>query len=435
MNDVIRHTWRPTTSHVRSVAGGGAIATAALLLRRPDLLVLSSPLLIVGMWGALTRPHAQPRVSERLAHTALREGEATTWVASVERVDGVEDMAAAVAVPEWAETRPETGTVAAAATGAVSESSDLVLAIRSTRWGARLIGPSIVAATSAWGAFRWTSAGGPRVLTTLPQPGVFDSATTNPRPSGLVGLHRSARPGDGAEFVDIRPFQVGDRLRRIHWPTSLRTGDLHVTSTWADRDTQIALLVDAFNDLGPSDGVDGRASSLDITVRAAGAIAEYSLHHGDRVGLRILGAAGVTRVRAAGGRAHLRRLLDILAAIEPATNWRDEADPPHESVSAGVLVVMLSPLVSPITLARAVSLARHGLSVVVVDTLPPDVAADEHDPPGILAWRIRLLEREREIRLVQEAGVPVVAWQGPGSLDQVLRDLRRRAAAPRVVIR
>ena len=96
---------------------------------------------------------------------------------------------------------------------------------------------------------------------------------------------------------------------------------------------------------------------------------------------------------------------------------------------------MLSPLVSPVPLGRAVALARHGVPVVVIDTLPPDVAADETDPTAVLAWRIRLLEREQEIRRVREAGVPVVAWRGPGSVDQVLRDIRRRASAPRVVVR
>jgi uncharacterized protein (DUF58 family) len=170
-------------------------------------------------------------------------------------------------------------------------------------------------------------------------------------------------------------------------------------------------------------------------VRAAGAIAEHHLHAGDRVGLRILGAAGVVRVRAASGRAHLRRLLDTLAAIDPATNRRDEGDPAQFTVSAGVVVVMLSPLVSAVPLARAVALARHGVPVVVIDTLPPDIAEGETEATTVLAWRIRLLEREQEIRRVREAGVPVVAWRGPGSLDQVLRDIRRRAAAPRVVAR
>ena len=38
-----------------------------------------------------------------------------------------------------------------------------------------------------------------------------------PRSSGLVGVHRSPRPGDGTELRDIRAFQPGDRLRRVDW--------------------------------------------------------------------------------------------------------------------------------------------------------------------------------------------------------------------------
>ena len=72
----------------------------------------------------------------------------------------------------------------------------------------------------------------------------------------------------------------------------------------------------------------------------------------------------------------------------------------------------------------------------MVDTLPRDlIEEDPDDPLHALAWRIRLLERRREIRRVQEVGVPVVQWGGPGSLDAVLRDLRRRASAPRIVRR
>jgi uncharacterized protein (DUF58 family) len=70
---------------------------------------------------------------------------------------------------------------------------------------------------------------------------------------------------------------VGDRLRRIHWPVSLRTGTLHVTSTYGDEDSQIVLVVDGTSDLGPREGLDGRPTSLDLTVRAAGAMAEHYL--------------------------------------------------------------------------------------------------------------------------------------------------------------
>ncbi|MEX1104610.1 MAG: hypothetical protein WEB78_00280, partial [Ilumatobacteraceae bacterium] len=74
--------------------------------------------------------------------------------------------------------------------------------------------------------------------------------------------------------------------------------------------------------------------------------------------------------------------------------------------------------------------------VAVVDTLPPGIVADDDTDPAIgLAWRIRLLERRREVRIVQEIGIPVVQWRGPGSLDEVMRDIHRRARAPRLARR
>jgi hypothetical protein len=39
------------------------------------------------------------------------------------------------------------------------------------------------------------------------------------------------------------------------------------------------------------------------------------------------------------------------------------------------------------------------------------------------------------IGALREAGVPVTAWVGAGSLDQVLRESSRLAAAPRVALR
>ena len=52
-----------------------------------------------------------------------------------------------------------------------------------------------------------------------------------------------------------------------------------------------------------------------------------------------------------------------------------------------------------------------------------------------LVWRLRLLDREREARRCAEAGVPVIAWRGPGSLDTVLRQATRRSRGPRMVAR
>ena len=90
----------------------------------------------------------------------------------------------------------------------------------------------------------------PRDLTTLPQPGLFDSRAASPHPIGLVGQHPARRRGDGSEFESIRPFQPGDRLRRVQWRVSLRTGSLHVTSTVAEEDASVLLLVDSGVEVG-----------------------------------------------------------------------------------------------------------------------------------------------------------------------------------------
>ena len=95
---------------------------------------------------------------------------------------------------------------------------------------------------------------------------------------------------------------------------------------------------------------------------------------------------------------------------------------------------MLSPLIAPSALDRAVELGRSGNPVVVVDTLPADLTPDDH-PLADLAWRIRILQRDHEIRRVRELGIPVVSWTGPTSLDGFLRDLARRARRPRLVRR
>jgi uncharacterized protein (DUF58 family) len=291
-------------------------------------------------------------------------------------------------------------------------------------------------------------------VTTVPLPDTFSARVPVPRPEGLVGQNRSHHPGDGGEFADIRQFRFGDRLRRVHWPVSIRTGQLHVTSTFADQDSEVILLVDAMHDIGTSQGVGGRSSSLDNAVRAAGAIAEHYLRTGDRVGLRVLGARGVPALDSAAGRNHLRRVLDTLARTTAAqATVADEKrlrGQLRARVPAGALVVVLTPAISPEVLGHALALSRRGISVITVDTLPPELASPDLDPALLetlmpeaektpdasrIAWRLRLLEREHEMRRAREAGVPIVPWAGPGTLDIVLRDLGRRSRAPRVVSR
>jgi uncharacterized protein (DUF58 family) len=425
--------WQPTAALVRGATCGLVLALVGILVRRVDVVVIAVPLLVTAAWSAWAKPGVEPTVTQQLDHPVLREGDTTTLRIHIDGADDrTEDIAAYLPMPRSAELDPPQGTV----TG----TDDLSIAVRITRWGRHLITPAHVVASSAWAGFRWTrDDDAPQSLVALPTPAVFDAVPPPALARGLVGLNRASRPGSGTEFAGIRPFQAGDRLRRIHWPRSLRSGTLHVTSTWAEEDRHVAIVVDAYIEVGESDGIDGRASSLDTAVRAAGAIAEHHLRRGERVSLQVLGARRRLRVPPASGVAHLRRILDRLTAIEPGSADTVESRL-RLGVDPGALVVLLSPLVATTPLERAIDWTARGFTVVVIDTLPPGAHDDEpaqpdDDPYRTLAWRIRLLERDREVRRVQRAGVPLVPWRGPGSLDEVLRGAHRRSRGPRMVQR
>lgn len=431
--------WKPSQDYLRACALGVGLLVAAVLVHSPTLTVLATPFLAVTAWSLATRPTRDPGLTSPEALPAIREGQAMRWQVRLDAVPGLDHATLVLERGDYQELRPANGECAVAAPAAPAgrgsrDALRLEVLVRSTRWGQHQVGRSLVSAASSWAAFRW----GPAHLkaldqTTLPLPAVFDLAAPTPHPLGLVGLNRSARRGEGSEFATIRPFQVGDRLRRIHWPVSLRSRSLHVTSTWADQDAEVMLLVDASADLGTSEGIDGNASSLDVTVRAAGAVAEHYLRHGDRVGLCVFGP-GVLRMSPAAGQAQLRKVLHRLADTKVGNRDTTSGAMLRLRLNADTMVVMLSACVSQLALQQAATLAARGTTVVVVDTLPERIGGVRR-PALQVAWRVRRLERDLELRELERRGIPVVPWRGPGSLDVVLRDLGRRSSAPRMARR
>jgi uncharacterized protein (DUF58 family) len=425
--------WAPTHAHVRAVLVAVLAIAVAVIGTRPDLAVLAVPFIGAAAWGTARRPRRGPSATTSLGATTLFEGQWTNARIAVRdgdagegaAADAAEVVAVAFATTPWLATDPRSGTVAAVADGG---DADLVIPVRALRWGRHEARLERVVCASALGAYRTELVGNPIGVTTLPLSAEFDAADVVPRPAGLVGLHRANRQGSGSEPAEVRPFRPGDRLRRINWKVSSRTGALHVTSTWADQDTHVLLLLDTEADIGVSDGIDGRASSLDIAVRAAAAIGEHYLRAGDRVGLIDLGRR-VRDIRAGSGRRHLRRLIDALVVAEPGAINRPELLR-IRPIEAGAMVIALTPLVGRAGPEQVVSLVQHGHTVVVVDTLPPP-AKTGASPWERMAVRVRAMERQAEIDALNELGVPVVPWRGRGTLDEVLRDASRVAAAPR----
>lgn len=424
--------WRPTAALGRALVLGAVGLALALAAGEPALVVLVAPFVVLSAVALVHRPSAVPQLAARVDHRTVQEGQGTTARLTLTGAEDAEYVVRSAARAPYLALRPSHGQV-----GRLVGEAPPDIEVGAQRWGRRMVGEEKVALYTPWSGFRFGPVHLPaEPLRVLPATAPYDSRAEAPQPIGLVGANRSRRAGAGTELAGIRPFQAGDRLRRINWRVSLRTGDLHVVTTRAEEDTGVLLVVDALADHGVSEGVAGAASSLDLTVRAAAAVAEHHVRRGDRVALRVVGRGGEQVGYGAGAR-HLRRIQDRLATLRVG----DLADAESLSlgVTGGAVVVVLSPMLAPSVGTITATLTRRGVPVLVVDTLPPDAvpaAGDGVEPKvAALAWRMRLLERSVVLDRLGRLGCPVVPWRGPGTLDDVLRRLARRAQQPRVVVR
>jgi uncharacterized protein (DUF58 family) len=427
--------WAPTRALGRAVLLAGLLMLLAVLLGRLDLVVLAAPFALGAGWALILRPTAAPGVRVALAEESVNEGGAVSATIALSNPDevGYDAVVARVTYAPWLRLRhgdrPYVGALPA---GTGTEVSLEGVALR---WGIQHFGPGQVFAAAGGGLLvSVPTVSRPTALRVFPVTAPFRADDAMPHAAGLVGVHRSRRTGEGGELAGIRAFAPGDRLRRIDWRTTLRTQQPHVAQALSDRDAEVVLVLDVAQEAGRSGGIGGAASAVDTTVRAATAIAEHYLHRGDRLSL-VEYSVGIRRLRPASGRRQFQAVLEWMLHIEPGT----EIDTvpiyllDNHQVSSSALVVVLTPLLNEYSTELVVRLARSGRVVVAIDTLG---AARPYTRSswGQIASRLWWLERENVIGQLREVGVPVVQWAGTGSLDQVLRDVTRLAAAPRVRI-
>jgi uncharacterized protein (DUF58 family) len=427
--------WVPTRALGRAVLLIGLLLVAAVLLSRVDLVVIAAPFALGTAVALLRRPAALPRLRLALLDDELAvEGAEVSAGAQVGNQDVVDyDLVVSqVRVPTWVRIRG--GDRPHAVTVRPGNVTDIDLPGVVRRWGRHPLGPATARAVACDGLL----ASNPVVTGTLsvkvyPVTEPFEAVDAMPRAAGLVGQHRSRRPGEDGELAGVRVFGPGDRLRRIDWRVSLRTRQLHVAATLSDRDAEVALLLDVLTEAGESGGIRGRASVLDTTVRATAAIAEHYLYRGDRVSLLEYGAKA-RRLRPASGRRQYLTVLEWLLDVEAMPISQDPYDIVlgQHLLSTNALVVVLTPLMDPRSAGMLARLVRSGRFVVAMDTLPRGLSLPHRGTWTENAYRVWRLERDVVIEQLREHGVPVVTWAGAGSLDLVLRDVARLASAPRV---
>ena len=429
---------RPTGAFLAAVTGGAAALALAVLLGRPALVLVGLPLLA---WATVAVAGRVLRGVERgeeppvvlTGRRVLEEGGSST--AAVRARPGTLLGVTVPLQPHLALT-PRHGSTAGA--------GEVRFRVSSRRWGRIRLGPMPVVLSDPLGAFRTQTTVHGTTMQVVPSASALDAPTEVPSAIGVSGSHLSRRRGDGTALSEVREFRPGDRLHRITWRATSRTGRLHTNATFTEQDTDVLIVTDTTADVQPAPwSAPEDATSLDMTVRATAAIARHYLGAGDRVALFDMGHL-IGPVRPGTGGRQLRVIVDALSRAA-----RDDgalhALRRLRSVRPGTLVVVCTPLLSDQVVEQIGVLVAHGGDVVVVDTLPPSVgdvatlparprrrdgASAERFWPE--AWVLRRMLRERTVRELREAGVPVTAWEGASSLAPVLLSLAAAGSAPRL---
>jgi uncharacterized protein (DUF58 family) len=219
------------------------------------------------------------------------------------------------------------------------------------------------------------------------------------------GNYVSRTAGEGLEFAGIRPYNSGDRVRRVHWRTSLVRQQLYVTDYYTERNADVVILLDTLVSLGSP-----QLNTLDVGVRAAASLAAHYLYHKDRVGL--IHYAGVcTWLSPAAGQIQLYRILDALLGAHTLFSYLtgDIARIPPRVLPPGALIFVITTMLDPRIDVALRDLLARGFQFVLLIISPAQVMPtsrySQHAEASARLWRLEMDLRLHELRRM---GVPVV---------------------------
>jgi uncharacterized protein (DUF58 family) len=252
------------------------------------------------------------------------------------------------------------------------------------RRGRYRVGPLAIAVTDPFGVARRSepSAGEAELVV---RPRVHDIVAPVAVGSRISAEHeataaRAVVSDLGDEFVTLREYELGDDLRRVHWRSTARTGELMIRQDEARWRSRAAVVLDV--QPGAHD-----AASFEVAVEAAASVTARLARLRRRA--EVITSAG--EVLGTGGDPR-RDVIDVLATVGP--DERDQLVTVFEQLRAHRrvdLVVAVLGRVTPDTL-RALG-TFGGIGVVVVLTQPAALApqtsvvvVDASATPFATAW-------------------------------------------------
>jgi uncharacterized protein (DUF58 family) len=375
---------------------------AAVALGRPELVAVVAPFAVVLAAGVATARPPELELDGALERNRALEGDELAFRAQVAAGDRVErlelhllpDDGLGVDGPLTLHLR-------------AGERRDLELEVRCLRWGAYEPGEIHVRALDRLGVFTFEDAidlSAP--LKVYPRPEQVLELLKPLETQVYTGNQVARTKGEGIEFAEIRPFVAGDRVRRVNWRASARRGELVVNELHPEQNTDVVLFLDTV-----SEARTAQRGTLDLTVRAAAALAGAYLARKDRVG--VVGFGGFLNwLLPATGVVQLYRIVDSLLDTEIVLNyaWKEVDLLPPRTLPPKALVVAVTPLLHEPSARALLDLRARGFDLAILEVSPLPFTQPGSGAHNELAHRLWLHLRAALRWQFESAGVPVVEW-------------------------
>jgi uncharacterized protein (DUF58 family) len=194
--------------------------------------------------------------------------------------------------------------------GALSYSAEPLLR------GVYALGPARIDTADPLGLFNFNiDLAGTSELVVHPAPLIRRSGLSGG--GGVFGVREqdgAARRGEGLEFHRVRDYRSGDSLRRVHWRTSARTGQLAVIEFERAYEQNITIAIDAklSSDFGTK---HTRGSSFEYLIKLVATLLDCALLEGSGVRLLSQNLSESVSVKETTDDAARFRLFDALARM------------------------------------------------------------------------------------------------------------------------
>jgi uncharacterized protein (DUF58 family) len=218
------------------------------------------------------------------------------------------------------------------------------------------------------------------------------------------------RRPSGFDVHSVREYEEGESLRKVHWKSTARRGQLMVKELQDEPRDEVAILLDA-------DARSVAGDSFDAQVRAAGSLLRTQVVR-DRRAVLVVNSLRQEVVRVQTALGEWRQALETLAAVEPtgrvplAALLVDDSGPAARAFELALVTSRLDAALVDRVVHR--SLAQRRVSVVYVDA-PTFAGRRPSREPGLLR--------------LQASGVPVAVVRRGDDLRFVLGTAMRGEAA------